>query len=355
MSRSSFLPIFTLFILGCVQANDQNPIKKAFFRGEYERTVSLAKQRLIENENDPEALTFYGQSLVKLQQFEDAIPILNRAIDLDGSFPARKAWGLLHRGEAHYCLGYIPQAKADLTEITRIKSRALEKANYKLVVYGLLPSFDSWTLIETEHIRFHFQPGSIIPDLDKWAESRQLAFRNINLYFEVTLPKKIDFFVWNSNEGAKAVIYRTLGFAMPNECIIHSRTNQTRGHELTHIVTAHVIENQKQNRLINEGFAVFFDQSNRDNFDSLGQYIKTEGNKRVSINEIWNNPKPFPEELVYPLGGMLIEKIIKASTKEEVIKFLKNQSKENADLIFGKQKMRKIIQNLEEEINRLSN
>ena len=87
------------------------------------------------------------------------------------------------------------------------------------------------------------------------------------------MPKKIDFFVWTSREDAKKLMNAKLGFAKPSFCVVHSHYQQTKGHEMTHVIANYTSKISNKTRFINEGTAVCFDQTNRKYTDQIKKWF----------------------------------------------------------------------------------
>ena len=125
-----------------------------------------------------------------------------------------------------------------------------------------------WLTYESPHFTFYYaadskvlaKPGAI----QAYAEKRERARANICKYLGIGHTKKIKFFAYDNNEIAKRIIGRTLGFAEPAIGVIHSRVNQTPGHEITHILSRSINGKGPPNRLLDEGLAVFLNQTGGD-------------------------------------------------------------------------------------------
>jgi hypothetical protein len=62
------------------------------------------------------------------------------------------------------------------------------------------------------------------------------------------------------------------------------------------------------------------------------------------------NPKAYPEWVYYPLAGEFVFRILDKWGKDKLIDLIKNQTYENALLIYGEE-LNAIISELENEIN----
>jgi hypothetical protein len=205
-----------------------------------------------------------------------------------------------------------------------------------------------WKIVESDNFRFYFQNMSDA-DIKKYISSREIAFKNINEFFESELPRKIDFFVWDSRDDAKKLLNVNLGFADPGFCIVHSHFQQTKGHEMTHVISYYSTRMINKSGLINEGTAVCFDQTNQDKEKIVKDWIIS-NNQKVSVKELWSNWNDYPEELTYPLSGLFVKELIDNFGRDKFIEFFGNQTYDNAKLIFG-EKLDIVIKDFENKLN----
>lgn len=209
----------------------------------------------------------------------------------------------------------------------------------------------TWDKVETANFIIYYQPNTIVPDKNKFAEGHEKAFEIINKTFQSKLPKKITMLVWNSDDDARKYGVAQLGFANPEKCFVFKRANQTVGHEITHVISYYVSENPQRNRFVNEGIATAFNLS-RDNKLETARKIKKEQNyiQPISIKEAWNNPDKYPEWVYYSLAGEFIQRLIKSNGINKFLQLAGNQSYENAKNIYGSD-LDIVIDHLEKQIN----
>ena len=173
---------------------------------------------------------------------------------------------------------------------------ATNDAYGKSLLFGFNEFYKTWKIVETDHFRFHFQNGNNA-DLEKYIALREKAYQKINDFFKSELPKKIDFYVWESREDAKKILRLDLGFAKPNFCIVHTLYQQTIGHEMTHVISDFTPAISNKTRFINEGTAVCFDLSRQDRLKQIKDWIVT-NNKQISIRDFWDNGAAYAEEII---------------------------------------------------------
>ena len=325
------------FIIICFVANGQSPqvqeLGKLYMSGKYDQVIAEANELL---KSDPENLDYkviLGRALADIGSYTEAIPHLQFAVDNDISW--RKAWGLGYLGTCYYMLSEYEKSESALRSCINLNAtkNATNYSARRVALLGYDEFYKSWTIKESKNIRFHFQNMND-DEIQRYIESRENAFEEINTFFESSLPKKIDFFVWDSRDDAKRIVHADLGFAEPPCCIIHSHFNQTRGHELTHVISNYTSVISAKTRFINEGTAVCFDQSNQNRLNKVKNWIRTNG-KKVEIKDIWENGREYSEGILYPLAGLFVQELIEEYGKDKFLEFFKNQTYENAQLVYG--------------------
>ena len=187
-------------------------ISKLFQERKHDRVFEASQEFLKHSSNNLEVLSIVGRSLVELGRFEDALVYLERTVVVDTNQTWAAAWALAYAGYAHYGLGHHDAARTNLA--ASLKSKATRNvvsfAQQAQLLLGLTDHYRDWSLVETEHFRFHFSPETMRLDTNRFAVVRELAFTNINHFFAAKLPKKIDFFVWNKSEDAEKLGLGTL-------------------------------------------------------------------------------------------------------------------------------------------------
>ncbi|HCE58679.1 MAG TPA: hypothetical protein DER09_12845 [Prolixibacteraceae bacterium] len=341
-----------LLTLIAVAVQAQNPkseeLSKLYNTGEFEKTIEKAREYLTDDPQNMDYTAVLGRALVDNGQFAEAIELLKYVAENDNSW--RKAWSAGYLGTAYFMLSDVENAKAALQIATQlnITQNATKYATSNWLIFGFHPFFADWQTWETVHFRFHFQ-NMESAEMERFAKSRENAFETINRFFGSVLPKKIDFFVWKSKEDALKILKTESGFAQPQYGVIHANYRQTRGHEITHIITGNLGKRQIKTGLINEGTAVCFDQSNNNREEMVKTWLKA-NNAKVDIKDIWANWQKYPQELTYPLSGLFVEALLSRFGKEKFLAFIDNQTYENAIKVFGSE-TDKIIQEFENRFN----
>lgn len=323
----------------CILSYGQRPesieLGELYESGKYEETINKALEYL---EKEPEYITFHlvlGRAYTDIYEYQKAIPHLKFTVENDSLNSWKKGWALSYLGTCYYMQSDYENSEKALISCIELKTtkNVTKDAYNKMLTFGYDKSYINWKIVESENIRFHFRNMSET-EIQKYIKTREEAFTKINEFFGSTLPKNIDFFVWDSRKKATKILHRNLGFAEPTYCIIHSHFQQTKGHELTHIISNYSTNVTTKTGLINEGISVHFDLSNRNDEQKVINLIKNK-DIQIDIKKIWSNWQDYPQELTYPLSGLLVGKLIEVFGKEKFLLFFADQTYENAKTIFG--------------------
>jgi len=216
---------------------------------------------------------------------------------------------------------------------------------------GLRDFYDDWTVKETENFFFRYRLGEGNKiNLDEFAFQREEALKYIQSIFNVSLLKKIDFFIWDSREEAHKQLQRQLGFAYSMFNVIHSSFDQTLGHEITHIITGYLYTQGKFDLFINEGIAVYLDQSNRNRLAHARLCLSHCNIMNVKVMDVWKGLRDFPQPVSYAVAAVFIERLLNGYGQEKLIQLITNQSCEDANNIYGRDDFEKLICELESDL-----
>ncbi|RIJ47971.1 tetratricopeptide repeat protein [Maribellus luteus] len=333
-------------------ANGQSPQEQElgdlYRSGKLDQVINKANEFL---KSDPENLTYHlvlGRALTDIGNYKEAITPLQFVRERDSSW--KKAWALGYLGTCYYMLSDYEKSESALRSCIDLNAteNATKFSSRSIAIFRYDEFFKSWTIKESKNIRFHFQNMNE-EEIKQYVELRENAFNEINQFFESTLPKKVDFFVWNSRDDAKRILHNDLGFANPTLCIIHSYFKQTEGHELTHVISNYTSAIAEKTNFINEGTAVCFDQSGQDRLKRIKNWIKA-NDQKIEIKDYWKNGKEYSYEILYPLAGLFVQELIEKYGKEKFLEFFKDQTYENAQLVYGKE-LFMFIKEFENKIN----
>ena len=308
---------------------------KQYSQGNFDFVINRGEELLGSNPGEPQVNMLVGRALADQGNFRVAIPYLLTAAESQTGSKWINSWSFGYLGSCYFMNGQFAKAKEALQ--TTLDLNATKNSNNyayrRTLLFGTDPFYSDWTSDSTEHIIFHFQEEDKLQKTT-FMNRRQEALENILTSFPAELPKKIDFFVWESEQDASKILRTTLGFSDPGYLITHSRKNQTTGHELTHIVIQHSIHPNSKSRFINEGIATFHDQSNRNRMEAAKEALY-DFNQELSIEDLWRNGKNYPESLVYSIGAAFMEYCGEILTDEQLRTILKNQTFDAALELLG--------------------
>ncbi len=251
--------------------------------------------------------------------------------------PSAPAWVLVRSGEQQYAQGHYAQAREALEAAVKFNSPpgAIIRARQSHLGLGFADVYRDWTTVETEHFRFHFSPALSGIDRKDFAEKRERAFDVISNFFHPALPKKIDFFAWRQSEDATRLGLPTLGFARSEFCLIHSRANQTLGHEMTHIITHHGEHPVATHALINEGVAVYFDQTRGNRMQRAQRSVPAEKVTLPVIRRLWQSRDVRSGSVPYAVAGAWVERLHQKGGDVKLHQLIHDQTFVAAQKIYG--------------------
>lgn len=347
--------IFTFLLLViCTVSYGQNPALQEIFilyaSGDYKQVIQKTGEFMLTDSTNLDCRNMLGRALTETGDYQSAIPHLKYAVQKDHQNSYVKAWSSGYLGPCYYMLKDFDNSVASLKASMDLNATkyATGYARYMYVLFGYDDFFKDWKTEESQNIRFHFQ-SMTDQEIESFMKTREKAFQQINEYFKITLPKKIDYFVWNSREDAKRILNANLGFANPGYCVIHSHYQQTKGHEMTHVISHYLTKEIKKTALINEGTAVCFDLTSEDK-EKLVLDRLAANKVKIDIKELWVNFRKYPEEITYPLSGLFVKEMIDKLEKEKFLLFFADQSYENAKAMLGDE-LDKMIRDFEMKFN----
>lgn len=333
------LIITTIFVLTSLITFGQNPVLKDLGKlyqlRDYEKLIKEAQPHLETDSLKVDLNLLLGRAYADKGDFKSAIPYLDYTVNNDLNNSWRKAWALGYLGTCHFMLQNYDESRKSTKKCLDLNAtkNATQYANKRILLFGFDDFYKDWKIVESDNFRFHFQNMND-SDIEKYVSSREIAFKKINEFFKSELPKKIDFFVWNSSDDAKNLLRSNLGFADPYFSIVHSHFKQSKGHEMTHVISNYSTKIIKKTGLINEGTAVCFDQTNHDKEKMVKDWLNN-NDKKITIREVWTDWTGYSGALMYPLSGLFVKELIDNFGKDKFLEFFKNQTYENAQLVYG--------------------
>jgi hypothetical protein len=205
---------------------------------------------------------------------------------------------------------------------------------FALPVYGNAQTLVGWSTVETEHFRFQFPPQTHASP-STFSQQLEQAYTELRSTFPGTPPGKINFYVWNSSEDAEGLLGRPLGFANPKRMLIHATADQTRGHELTHVLVHYTAAPEVTTRFISEGTAVAFDLTGRDRLGIARTTLAQAQVRPGGIARIWTTGESAPDALLYPVAGAFVQRLVERGGRDRFLRLLKRQTFEHAREVYG--------------------
>ncbi len=334
MKPKTLITFFLLILISVnLGAQTVEEVTELYSKKDFVNAVKYGQNALQNDSENPQLNMLVGRALADTKKHKEAIPYLIKGTAENNNPSWVRAWSLAYLGTCYYVADNYLESKRNLVECIKLNAtkNSTQFAQNYINALQMSESFDAWETIEKENLRFHFQDKSNIADIENYMKNREDAYTEINRFFLATPFKKTDFYVWDKPEEAKEILGRELGFANSKLCIINSRNNQTSGHEITHILSDYGIQPIKKTPLINEGVAVYFDQTHRDKLSVAKEALD---NKKIDIIDLWNKPDNYPNQYNYDIGGALIEFLMKNGSELQLKKLLKNQTTETAANIY---------------------
>lgn len=328
-----------LFLFGstcsCLGQTATEQLAKLYGAGQLDAVIAQGQQGLATHPDQPLVSMLIGRAYADKQQFREAVPYLTRSLTNTRTPTDEKAWSKAYLGTCYYGLQQYPEARKALEEVVAQAAtrNVTSYAAKRLPLARAAELATKWEALETSHFRFRFQNPKRIGSLPAYAAVHEQAYETNNRFFEATVPRKIDFFVWDDALEASRILGTELGFTQPYMVTIHVLPDQTKGHEITHMLTHYGLQPTRTTKLINEGVAVCFDQTNRNRL----QMARQQASGQTDIWRMWEQPDLFPSKQVYAVGGALLEYLLAHASKAEVKQLLREQTPQMGRQLFGKQ------------------
>jgi hypothetical protein len=162
--------------------------------------------------------------------------------------------------------------------ILSLAAQSLRSEDWKPEWTGPHPG---WLTYKTNSLEIYYAPDSVLAKvgaIQTFAGKRADAYNDIVKSLQVTDKRTIKFFVYDNNEVAQRLIHQKAGFAQCTVAIIHTRVNQTVGHELTHVLSRAINGRPAPNRVLDEGLAVWMNHNPGDHL--------AEGRRLLEANKL---------------------------------------------------------------------
>jgi len=326
--------LIVLLVLQTAFTSAQNTkeIWKLYNQKQYTEAIEQGIKALKHHANNGEINLAVGKSYVAARQFENALFHLKKS-----THPAQvdwvRAWAYNYMGVYYWGLNDIANARLNFNACIALKAtkNSVADAQQQLKQLEIKDYLAAWITLETDHLIFHFQDTMAIENLNSYMRCRESAYEKINCFFTASLPKKIDYYIWSKPEEAKKLLGKDLGWATSKTCTIHSSIHQTKGHEITHILSHYGIQSTHRSDFINEGIAVYFDQTTRHRMRAAKKHLN---GQQTDILAHWENPKKENFQYNYSVGGAFVEWLFENGTPDQMKALLKDQSVKSAQKIY---------------------
>jgi tetratricopeptide (TPR) repeat protein len=331
MNRILVTLLLIIFHLSSMSQNKE--LKKLFSKGKYDQVIEKAQSMLQENATDPDLNSILGRAFTDSRQFTKAISYLENSIATEKVSSEIKAVSKVYLAKCYFIIGDEKKAVTLLKECQN-DSESKETTKYAHKYLGLFQTgiyYKAWEVVESDHIRFHFQDKKKLEDADKYMDRINLNFTRITETLNAEPSKKIDLFVWSDRNEAFRKFDRALGFSNSDLCTVNVLYNQPNDFELCHMLCQLAVQSKFKTMLISEGLGVYFDQMDQ-NLLKLAR-LKVPKNK-FSLLQLWEEPTKYERDLSYPVGAAFIEFLINKGGRENLKAFLTIQTIKHAKEVY---------------------
>lgn len=319
---------------------DRNELEALYTQKNYEEVVFKASAILKTDADNAYAAMYLGSAYEETMEFDKAIPYLEAALangKTDSVCVARSECVL---GLCDYMTGDRENAVASLNASIACDADSEIADEAKDILKGINADsyFDDWITVESEHFLFHFHPSFSETKREWFVQTREDAYGEVNKFFNSKPIKKIDFYVWDSNESAKKILGQELGFTNPYLAVINSLYNQTTGHEITHTLSYWMYPERTATALINEGTATYFNCSVDEEHSEEQLREKIQGRKAsgFDIKKLWDSDDAFrQQDNSYIIGSSFVRYLIQKGGDDKFKELMKNETYNNAKTIYG--------------------
>ncbi len=314
-----------------------DPLWPLMRQGEYDEVIRQGKALLSTGTETAAVNLAVGQALVRTGSCNEAEISLVRAIQLDRERTWVYAWGNVDLGN---CLWYADDAVGArrawiAARDAAATANATSAAEGSLRGSGLAEFYDQWSTFTTDHFEFRFSPRVEV-DPAWYARSREEAFSIISAWFGGAPAGPIRYHVWADQAEATSRGMPILGFALAEQRVVHCRLAQSRGHEMTHVISHHALEPTVLTGLINEGTAVFMDLNGTDRMADARRALGAAADlPEVAVAALWEDWSLLPTEVSYAVAGAWVERLIERGGKERFMEFFREQDLAHARSVYG--------------------
>ena len=307
--------------------------------GRFEEVVTRGKAELTAGTPTAQVNLAVGRALVDLEKFQESLLYLETAVLQDSDQTWIYAWAKVYLGSAHFRLGAREMAQAAWSQARDCAAtpNATRAAVDNLKLLGLAASYDRWRTFSSEHFEFHYSPR--LEDFDgvAYARRHEEAFAAVTAWCGAVPADRILFFVWADSAEAGAAGLPPVGFARPKLNLVHVAVDQTVGREMTRVITARALRPAVVVGLIDDGLAVYHDQSGGDRLERARRALEASPAPavRVSVAALWEDGSLLPEEITASLGAAWVDMLVTRGGRTRFLEFFRDQRLSHARAVYG--------------------
>lgn len=325
------------------QTGPADPLWELYQEGRFDEVVQQGKALLNTGTETAQVNLAVGRALADRGDCNEGLIYLDRAAEMDAEKTWVYAWAWNYVGNCKWFAGEEDAARRAwiLARDAGATRNTTRQATGNLLGFGLAELYDPWTSFSTEHFAFRFSDRLTDLDREAYAREHEEAYEKISAYFGGGPDRPIRFFVWADQEEATAAGMPPLGFAKPEFDMVHCVAAQTVGHEMTHVISYRALEPTARTGLINEGTAVHFDQTGRDQLararGALAEARTPAGEPLppVATAALWEDWSLLPQDVSYPAAGAWVAVLIEKGGKEKFLEFYPDQTLAHARQVYG--------------------
>lgn len=306
-------------------------------KGQLDSAYHLALPLFEKDTNNTELALFIGRIYADKADFDNATPLLIKAAN-----PVyvrqqlwKKAWALCYLADCYFARGEYNMAAHFLVQSISLNASkaSINRSRQRLKEFGFDDSYKEWRLIETPHFLFHLPPQPQVGVIKDYTDQVESVYDTINKFFNATLPKKIDYFVWNTSRAANRHDVRT----MPPFCIVNTTAYQSIGYGIARVLACHVIPFETTTGLVDVGTGIYFNQDWNDKIDWASHILLDDTpHVVVHVKDLWKDWRTYDTvKGVFVFAGAFVQYLLQTGGKEKYLMLLQNQTYDNAKIIYG--------------------
>jgi tetratricopeptide (TPR) repeat protein len=321
---------------------------------EFRTAIDEGNAYLAERPDDALINWYVGEAYLHMSEPAEAMPYFRHVRELLPDDPAAQSRAAYFIALCNYYTGKTADAENNFNECIDINGDAAFTgyAGQMLKTMNLLPYFDNWSIVETDHFIFHFHPVFNAEQIDEYSKKHEEAYVLQNQVLQSDPIKKIDEFVWDSEASAINATGQGFNFSSPTFCIINSLYTVTAGHLTSYILVFWMKKpadllapdlSIRNNRFINQGTGVYFNDQKHEYklLIRLKNRLMVQNGllAELDVTEQWKNDSVFdsvyPSSISQVIAGDFIEYLVKRAGAEKYKALLLAPSFTNAEAIYG--------------------